>query len=118
MPASPGRSNSALVSDTSRCNFRSLSVARFTRRVSRGVKVIRRRDFLEVGGLAALGGLAGGTSRAGPASGSPPRSLLVHSLCPENLATPIEWFDRLVVPTDVFFVRSHFGAPPIVPDAP
>ena len=41
----------------------------------------------------------------------PPRELLVHSLRPENLATPIEWFDRLTIPNDVFFVRSHFGAP-------
>ncbi len=79
--------------------------------------MIRRRDFLEAGGLAALGGLAGGTTWAATASDSPQRSLLVHSLRPENLATPIEWFDRLVTPTDVFFIRSHFGAPAIVRDA-
>lgn len=27
------------------------------------------------------------------------------------MATPLSYFDRLVTPTDVFFVRSHFGAP-------
>jgi sulfite oxidase len=30
---------------------------------------------------------------------------------PQNLATPIEYFDRLITPTQVFFVRSHFGPP-------
>ncbi|MDB5219020.1 MAG: hypothetical protein JWO86_6947 [Myxococcaceae bacterium] len=30
---------------------------------------------------------------------------------PQNLATPIEYFDRLITPTPVFFVRSHFGPP-------
>ena len=30
---------------------------------------------------------------------------------PQNLATPIEYFDRLITPTSVFFVRSHFGPP-------
>jgi len=71
--------------------------------------MIARRRFLETGGLALLGGLVG--PAAGQASRTPARELLVHSLRPENLATPIEWFDRLLTPTDVFFVRSHFGAP-------
>ena len=30
---------------------------------------------------------------------------------PQNLATPIAYFDRLITPTSVFFVRSHFGPP-------
>ena len=30
---------------------------------------------------------------------------------PQNLATPLEYFDRLITPTSVFFVRSHFGPP-------
>lgn len=30
---------------------------------------------------------------------------------PQNLATPTEYFDRLITPTPVFFVRSHFGPP-------
>jgi sulfite oxidase len=30
---------------------------------------------------------------------------------PQNLATPLEYFDRLITPTPVFFVRSHFGPP-------
>jgi DMSO/TMAO reductase YedYZ molybdopterin-dependent catalytic subunit len=34
-------------------------------------------------------------------------------LLPENLETPLEWLDRLTIPNDVFFVRSHFGAPVI-----
>src|SRR5687768_3200142 len=30
---------------------------------------------------------------------------------PQNLATPTSFFERLITPTNVFFVRSHFGAP-------
>jgi DMSO/TMAO reductase YedYZ molybdopterin-dependent catalytic subunit len=30
---------------------------------------------------------------------------------PQDLATPLPWFERLITPTDVFFVRSHFGPP-------
>src|SRR5262245_16443674 len=73
--------------------------------------MMRRREFLERSGMALLAGLTGGSAWA--AAGDPPRSLLVHSLRPENLATPVGWFDRLVTPTDVFFVRSHFGAPAV-----
>jgi len=75
---------------------------------------MRRREFLESAGLAVLGGLVGPRAWADASTGSPPRSLLVHSLRPENLATPVAWFDRLLTPTDVFFVRSHFGAPAVV----
>jgi len=94
---------------------------------------MRRREFLERTGLAFAGVLVGGDARAGAGAlaggaagasaaggaalaGEPPRSLLVQSLRPENFATPIGWFDRLITPTDVFFVRSHFGAPALVRD--
>jgi len=80
-------------------------------RVNSRPDMIARRRFLETSGLALLGGLVGRTVGAGEATRTPARELLVHSLRPENLATPIEWFDRLITPTDVFFVRSHFGAP-------
>src|SRR3954463_14569033 len=30
---------------------------------------------------------------------------------PQDLETPLSYFDRLVTPTEAFFVRSHFGAP-------
>ena len=76
-----------------------------------------RRQFLEVSGLALLGTLTGRAAWAKPSSDGAPRSLLVHTLRPENLATPIEWFDQLLTPTDVFFVRSHFGAPAVVREA-
>ncbi len=84
---------------------------------------MKRREFLERAGLAAAGAFIG--TRAGGAASSrgiaptaePSHELLVHSLRPENLATPIGWFDRLITPNDVFFVRSHFGAPAVVGDA-
>src|SRR5437867_9767617 len=75
--------------------------------------MMRRRDFLEAGGFALLGGLVCGPAWVAALADSLRRSLLVHSLRPENLATPVEWFDRLVTPTDMFFVRCHFGAPAI-----
>jgi sulfite oxidase len=75
--------------------------------------MIDRREFLGRSGFALLGGFVGGQAWVDLLADSPPRSLLVHSLQPENLATPIEWFDRLITPNDVFFVRSHFGAPAI-----
>jgi DMSO/TMAO reductase YedYZ molybdopterin-dependent catalytic subunit len=34
---------------------------------------------------------------------------------PQNLATPISFFDRLITPNSVFFVRSHFGPPALDP---
>jgi DMSO/TMAO reductase YedYZ molybdopterin-dependent catalytic subunit len=37
--------------------------------------------------------------------------LLAHATRPENWATPLEAFDRLITPTPLFFVRSHFGPP-------
>ena len=91
---------------------------------------MRRREFLERAGFAVAGVLVGSAARAAatgaktataPAGGitaaaEPSHALLVHSLRPENLATPIGWFDRLITPNDVFFVRSHFGAPMVVRD--
>jgi len=75
--------------------------------------MMRRREFLETGALAALYGFVAGPAWAKEGSRSPDRSLIVRSLRPENLETPLPWLDRLVVPNDVFFVRSHFGAPAI-----
>jgi len=39
-------------------------------------------------------------------------TFLQHSGAPQqNLATPTSYFDRLLTPNDVFFIRSHFGPP-------
>lgn len=81
-----------------------------------------RREFLQTGGLALLGllsgagraGATGATARSVPDEA--PHALEVFTLRPENLATPVGWFDRQVTPNDVFFVRSHFGAPARVRD--
>jgi len=73
--------------------------------------MMRRRKFLGTTGLAVLGGLAGVPAWARSSLAPASRSLIVRSLRPENLETPLEWLDRLVTPTDVFFVRSHFGVP-------
>ena len=41
--------------------------------------------------------------------------LFSYSAAPQDLGTPLEYFDRLITPTDVFFVRSHFGPPALNP---
>lgn len=64
---------------------------------------IERRAFLA--GVAALA-----AARRAFAEG-PAHELLRRGGYPQNLETPLAWFDRLVTPNDVFFVRSHFGAP-------
>lgn len=66
--------------------------------------MLHRRAFLQ--GTA----LALGTSRV-LGDEEPLPTLLKNVGTPQDLATPLQWFDRLLTPTDVFFVRSHFGAP-------
>ena len=39
-----------------------------------------------------------------------------HVAQPQDLATPVEYFDREITPTRVFFVRSHFGPPSLRPN--
>jgi DMSO/TMAO reductase YedYZ molybdopterin-dependent catalytic subunit len=41
--------------------------------------------------------------------------LLQFGGTPQNLATPLRYFDRLITPNPVFFVRSHFGPPALDP---
>ena len=72
--------------------------------------MMRRRELLETGTLAARIRVEP-TTIAPIAATEPVHDLIVRSFLPENLETPIAWFDRLVIPNDVFFVRSHFGAP-------
>ena len=68
--------------------------------------MIRRREFLGLGALAL----------AWPRLGFGGETLLAHMARPQDWATPTEYFDRLITPTPVFFVRSHFGPPALRPD--
>ncbi len=70
---------------------------------------MRRRDFLDASAAAAL---AGFLPRAVSAE---PEDLIQYTQKPQNLATPTLYFDRLITPTSVFFVRSHFGPPALDP---
>lgn len=81
--------------------------------------MIGRRSILQATGIAALlrsgvargdGGFDGGDGGA-DGGGDGGGLLLRHGASPQNLATPSEYFDRLITPTSVFFVRSHFGPP-------
>jgi DMSO/TMAO reductase YedYZ molybdopterin-dependent catalytic subunit len=73
--------------------------------------MIRRRDFV-TGGLAALGASLWPEEARAAAE----RYLIQHGQRPQELATPIEFYDRLLTPNDVFFVRSHFGPPALRTD--
>jgi DMSO/TMAO reductase YedYZ molybdopterin-dependent catalytic subunit len=52
-----------------------------------------------------------GTRPASADEGHSAAQLLQNVGSPQDLATPLAWFDRLLTPSEVFFVRSHFGPP-------
>jgi sulfite oxidase len=70
---------------------------------------VRRRDFLDASVATFTAGIL---PRAAWAE---PEVLLEHTGAPQNLGTPTAFFDRLITPTSVFFVRSHFGPPALDP---
>src|SRR4051794_10481276 len=67
------------------------------------------------GGGRAGGGLAGawGPRVRGEEGATETSALIVRSSRPLDLETPVEVFDRFLTPNELFFVRSHFGAPAI-----
>lgn len=71
--------------------------------------MITRREGLRLAGLTLAGTLAPRTLAAAP-------ELIVATLSPQNLATPLSALDRLITPTPIFFVRSHFGPPALKRD--
>lgn len=75
--------------------------------------MIGRRSLLQATGIAALlrGGLAHADAGAGDAGAGGDDAFLRQGGSPQNLATPLAYFDRVLTPTSVFFVRSHFGPP-------
>jgi DMSO/TMAO reductase YedYZ molybdopterin-dependent catalytic subunit len=74
--------------------------------------MLTRRAWLSTAGsvLASNAALASNTSIA-----SDVETLLRFGGAPQNLATPLQYFDRLITPSSVFFVRSHFGPPALDP---
>lgn len=73
----------------------------------------RRRWLRETLALAAgAAGLRGGPAWAEDAqSPSSDAQLIVRSLHPLDLETPVSAFDRFLTPNDLFFVRTHFPEP-------
>jgi DMSO/TMAO reductase YedYZ molybdopterin-dependent catalytic subunit len=72
---------------------------------------VRRRDFVHASALS-LAGLTRFAGLARAAEAPPTEDGFLQMLgTPQDLATPTTYFDRLITPNDVFFVRSHFGAP-------
>ncbi|GAC1437675.1 MAG: molybdopterin-dependent oxidoreductase [Chloroflexota bacterium] len=68
------------------------------------------------GGLAA-GALLGSAGMGGAQAADGGGAEMIQRLDrPLDLETPVQYFDRYITPTRLFFVRSHFGAPaPIDP---
>jgi sulfite oxidase len=74
--------------------------------------MIGRRAVLQAAGMAAFLRSGSAAADAGVEAGAPIEELLLRQGgAPQNLATPLAYFDRLITPTPVFFVRSHFGPP-------
>jgi DMSO/TMAO reductase YedYZ molybdopterin-dependent catalytic subunit len=79
-----------------------------------------RRSWLRtVGGTMTGSALMGAAGRSiGPAAAraqdvASETPLIVRSSQPLDLETPVEVFTRFLTPNDLFFVRSHFGAPAV-----
>ncbi len=69
-----------------------------------------RRDVI-LGGLGLLASRA--SNATAPLQQSAGPALIVRSMRPQNLETPVGLLDTDIVPVEAFFVRSHFG-PPII----
>jgi sulfite oxidase len=65
---------------------------------------MRRRELIQ-------GSMLGIAAASWPRMGQAADQMLRQLNSPQNLATPLSYFDRLLTPEPVFFVRSHFGAP-------
>jgi sulfite oxidase len=77
---------------------------------------MQRRDVLNAGAAALVAGMLSRGARADKPEDKAEEVLLEHSSGPQNLATPTTYFDRLIIPVSVFFVRSHFGPPALRED--
>lgn len=77
----------------------------------------RRKWLRATAGAMAAGGLAGpwgfGGRRGRVDAAEAEATLIVRSRVPLDLETPVDVFDRFLTPNDLFFVRSHFGAPAV-----
>ncbi len=84
-------------------------------RLSRGdYPRVSRRDILRTAAAATLAaGLPGLRISSALADAPKEPELIVRSLRPLDLETPVEVFDRYLTPNRLFFIRSHFGAPAV-----
>jgi DMSO/TMAO reductase YedYZ molybdopterin-dependent catalytic subunit len=73
--------------------------------------MLGRRAMLQTGLAALLHSSTSAADDAGASGASAEDLLLRQGGSPQNLATPLAYFDRAITPTPVFFVRSHFGPP-------
>src|SRR3954454_1354955 len=69
-----------------------------------------RRQMLAAMFAAAAARRLGAADDSVPISGK--RPMILHSDRPEDLETPVRYFDSWVTPVDAFFVRQHLPRPP------
>jgi sulfite oxidase len=78
---------------------------------------ISRRSMIRLGILGVGGSrlalATGGMFAADVADAPDDRALIVRSQRPLNLESPVGALDHPLTPNDLFFVRSHFGAPAV-----
>lgn len=76
------------------------------------IRVSRRREVLRLGAWSAISLAMPVPARAARAD-DPTRQLIVRNPRPLDAETPTSAFESLLTPNDLFFVRSHFGAPAV-----
>ena len=71
--------------------------------------VTTRRDFIALAAASALTNTLGPVFAQRTINGK--EKLIVRSVRPEDLETPVELFNSFITPNDLFYVRHHLGAP-------
>ena len=78
----------------------------------------RREMLASTLGIAATAAVAGAQEEGGSVVIPGKRPMILHNDRPEDLETPVRYFNSYLTPVDSFFVRQHIPRPgPIDPDA-
>src|ERR1035441_391143 len=70
----------------------------------------RRQIFAALLATAAARQIKGADTPAIPGK----RPMILHNDRPEDLETPVKYFDSWITPIDAFFVRQHLHRPPAI----
>src|SRR5258707_6554343 len=76
---------------------------------------LNRRQIFATLAAAAAGRLGRGADDAAAIPGK--RPMILHNDRPEDLETPLKYFDTWITPVDAFFVRQHLPRPAAIDPA-